>query len=123
VIARKPDGVERVAVAQFRLPKPFKPALWSEARSELRKVADTIAVQTSPDAKVAAPEVARVARRRALAFDITYERDGKARVDRLIFLLVGTREFQLTCSILLADRAAGDAACEQLRKSFRLRTA
>jgi hypothetical protein len=123
VIARNPEGVERVAVAQFRLPKPFKPALWSRAKSELRKVADTIAVQTAPDAKVAAPEDARVAGKRALAFDITYERDGKARVDRLIFLLVGTHEFQLTCSISLAARTVGDAACEQLRESFRLRAA
>lgn len=122
MIARPPGGSERVVVAQFQLPKPFNPALWPKATRELRKVADTIAVQTSPEAKLSAPEQTELARRRALAFDITYERNGEARVDRLFFLLVGAREFQLTCSISLERRAAGDAACAQLRETFRLRT-
>jgi hypothetical protein len=122
VIARRPAGAERVVVAQFPLPKPFRPALWPKAKPELRKLAETIAVQTSPDARVSKPEDARIAGHRALAFDITYGRNGEPRVDRLLFLLVGRREFQLTCSIALEQRAAGDAACAQLRRTFRLRS-
>jgi hypothetical protein len=121
VIARPSGGREQVVVAEFPLPKPFRPALWPKAKPELRKLAETIAVQTSPDAKVAAPEELLVAGHRALAFDVTYERNGEPRVDRLLFLLVGRREFQLTCSISLEHRAAGDAACAQLRRTFRLR--
>lgn len=121
VIARRPGGSEKVVVAQFQLPKPFRPALWAKARPELRRLAETIAVQTSPNAKVAAPEEAKLAGQRALSFDVTYERDGEARLDRLVFLLVGQREFQLTCSISLEERSLGDAACAQLRRTFRLR--
>jgi hypothetical protein len=122
VIARPPGGGDKVVVAEFPLPKPFRPALWPKAKPELRKLAETIAVQTSPDAKVSKPEELRVAGYRALAFDITYDRNGGPRVDKLLFLLVGRREFQLTCSISLDDRAAGDAACAQLRRTFRLRS-
>jgi hypothetical protein len=121
VIARRPDGDEKVVVAQFKLPKPFRARFWPKAKPELRKLAETIAVQTSPAAKVAAPEETTLAGRRALSFDVTYERNGEARVDRLIFLLVGQREFQVTCSISLEERAAGDAACALLRRTFRLR--
>jgi hypothetical protein len=121
VIARRPGGAEKIVVSQFRLPKVFRPALWPKAKPELRKLADTIAVQTSANAKVAAPEETRLAGRRALSFDVTYDRNGEPRVDTLIFLLVGRREFQLTCSLSLEDRAAGDAACAQLRRTFRLR--
>ena len=121
VIAKRPVGSEKVVVAQFPLPKRFRPALWPQARPELRKLAETIAVQTSPNAKVAAPEETRLAGQRALSFDVTYEREGEARLDRLVFLLVGLREFQLTCSISLEKRALGDAACAQLRRTFRLR--
>jgi hypothetical protein len=121
VIAKRPDGEDKVVVAQFKLPKPFRPRLWPKAKRELRKLAETIAVQTSPGAKVAAPEETTLAGQRALSFDVTYERSGKARVDRLVFLLVGQREFQVTCSISLEDRAPGDAPCAQLRRTFRLR--
>jgi hypothetical protein len=121
VIARRPGGVEKLVVAQFPLPKIFRPALWPKAKPELRKLAERIAVQTSPDAMVAAPEETLVAGRRALAFDVTYDRNGEPRVDKLLFLLVGRREFQLTCSISLADRAVGDGACADLRRTFRLR--
>jgi hypothetical protein len=120
VIARRPGGAEQLVVAEFPLPKPFKPALWPKAKPELRKLAERIAVQTSPDAKVGAPEEMLVAGRRALAFDVTYNRNSDPRVDKLLFLLVGRREFQLTCSISLADRAVGDAACADLRRTFRL---
>jgi hypothetical protein len=122
VIARPLAGGDKVVVAEFPLPKPFRPALWPKAKPELRKLAETIAVQTSPDAKVAKPEELRVAGHLALSFDVTYARDGGPRVDKLLFLLVGRREFQLTCSISLDDRAAGDAACAQLRRTFRLRS-
>ena len=117
---RRPGGAEKLVVAEFPLPKPFRPALWPKAKPELRKLAERIAVQTSPDAKVAAPEETFVAGHRALAFDVTYNRNGDPRVDKLLFLLVGGREFQLTCSISLADRAVGDGACAELRQSFRL---
>jgi len=120
VIVRRPGGAEKLVVAEFPLPKPFRPALWPKAKPELRKLAERIAVQTSPDAKVAAPEETFVAGHRALAFDVTYNRNGDPRVDKLLFLLVGRREFQLTCSISLADRAVGDGACAELRQSFRL---
>jgi hypothetical protein len=121
VIARPPGSGEKVVVAEFPLPKTFRPALWPKAKRELRKLAETIAFQTSPDAKVATPEETVVAGHRALSFDVTYDRNGEPRVDKLLFLLVGRREFQLTCSISLEDRAAGDAACAQLRRTFRLR--
>lgn len=123
VIVKRPEGVEQVVVAQFALPKRFRPALWSKAKPELRKLAETIAVQTAPGAKVGAAEETALAGRRALSFDVTYERDGKARLDRLTFLLVGRREFQVTCSISLEDRAPGDDACALLRRTFRLRAA
>ena len=79
-----------------------------------------MAARTGGGAEVSNEREVSVAGQRALAFDLTYERDGSARLDRLVFLLVGRREFQLTCSMSLAARATGEDACALLQRSFRL---
>lgn len=119
VLAGNPDGPESVAVAVFRLAKPFRPALWDEAVRELNDVAARLAERLGPTALVARSDSATLDGRRARSYVITYGREGRAMEDRVVFVLRGRREYQLTCRVLVDEDDADVEACDELKRSFR----
>ena len=119
MLAGNPNGPESVAVAVFRLAKPFRPALWDEAVRELNDVAARLAERLGPTALVARSDSATLDGRRARSYAITYRRDGRAMEDRVVFVLRARREYQLTCRILVDGDDADVEACDELRRSFR----
>jgi hypothetical protein len=120
VLARSPDGPESVAVAVFRLAKPFQPELWAEAVGELNDVAARLAERLGSTALVVRSGSTTLAGRRARRYFIDYRRDGVAMQDRVVFLLSGRREYQLTCRIVVDEDDADVEACDELTRSFRL---
>lgn len=108
-------------MATFQLARPFRPALWDEAVRELNDVAARLAERLGPTAIVEEAREATVAGRRARAYEIGYRREGARLVDRVTFVLVGRREYQLTCRIAAAAPEPGEEACAELLRSFRLR--
>lgn len=120
VLARSPDGPESVAVATFRLAKPFRPELWVEAVAELNDVAARLAERLGSGALVVQSGSTTLAGRRGRRYFIEYRRDGQPMQDRVFFLLSGRREYQLTCRIVVDEDDADVEACDELMRSFRL---
>ena len=120
MLAGSPDGPESVAVATFRLAKPFRPELWLEAVGELNDVAARLAERLGSSAIVVRSGSTSLAGRRARRYVIDYRRDGLAMQDRVFFLLNGRREYQLTCRIVVDEDDADVEACDELTRSFRL---
>lgn len=120
VLARSPDGPESVAVANFRLAKPFRPELWVEAVAELNDVAARLAERLGPSALVVRSSSTTLDGRRGRRYFIDYRRNGVAMQDRVFFLLKGRREYQLTCRIVVDEDDADVEACDELMRSFRL---
>ena len=121
VLAGNPDGPESVAVAAFRLAKPFRPELWDEAVGELNDVAARLAERLGSTALVVRSGSTTLDGGRARNYLITYRRDGRAMQDRVFFLLRGRREYQLTCRIVVDEDDADVKACDELTRSFRTR--
>jgi hypothetical protein len=121
IAAESPDGPESVSVAAFRLGRPFRPALWAEAVRELNDVAARLAERLAPSALVDSSRDTTLAGRRARIYEIGYRRAGARLVDRVAFVLVDRREYQLTCRIDTGNPSVGEEACEELLRSFRLR--
>ncbi len=119
VLARRPHGPESVAVAVFRLAKPFRPALWEEVVGELNDVAARLAERLGSSARVVRNGSATLDGEPARSYVIAYRRDGRLLQDRVVFLLRGQREYQLTCRILVDDDDADVDACDELKRSFR----
>ena len=119
VLAGRPGGPESVAVAVFRLAKPVDAAQWDEAVGELNDVAARLAERLGPSALVVRSEPATLEGRRARSYLIAYRRDRRSMEDRVLFMLRGRREYQLTCRILVDDDDADVEACDQLKRSFR----
>jgi len=57
--------------------------------------------------------------RQARSYVIVYCRDGRGLQDRVVFLLRGRHEYQLTCRILVDEDDADVEACDELKRSFR----
>lgn len=119
MLAKNPDGPESVAVAVFRLAKPFRAELWEEAVGELNDVAARLAERLGSTALVVRSGSATLDGERARSYVIAYRRDGRALQDRVVFLLRGRREYQLTCRILVDEDDADVEACDELKRSFR----
>ena len=108
-VARRPDGVAArhagglVSVTTFPLLKPYDPASFAAAARELDHVAARLAKQAGTP--LASSETVTVADRKVRAY-----RYGDNRIG---FVLVGKREYQLFC-----ERAA--SACDLLFGSFTL---
>lgn len=119
MLARRPGGPESVAIAVFRLAKPFRAELWEEAVGELNDVAARLAERLGSTARVVRSGSETLRGRRARSYVIAYRRDGRQLEDRVVFLLRGLREYQLTCRILVDDDHADLEACDELKRSFR----
>jgi hypothetical protein len=118
VLAGNPDGPESVALAVFRLAKPFRPELWDEAVGELNDVAARLAERLGSTALVVRSGWTMLEGRKTRSYVIAYRREGRAMQDRVAFLLRGRREYQLTCRILVDEDAADLEACDELKRSF-----
>jgi hypothetical protein len=101
-----------VSVTVLPLVKPYRPALFMRAARELDRVADDLAKQLG--GQVVSSNTVIAAKARARQYEI--EHDGL--VDRIIFVLHGKREYQLTCRWPKAN--GRPAACDQLAASFSL---
>lgn len=100
-------GGEVISVTTFRLARAVTPALRANAVAELDRVAAKLATQEG--GKVEHPRSDRVAGREARVYDIA--RSGGD--ERIAFVLVGRREYELYC------RGTGPP-CERLFASFRI---
>ncbi len=109
-------GDAAVSVTVFRLEHAYRPALWPRVVPELDRVAAGLADQLRGRADAGTTVI--VAGRRARRYHIRFERDGRALVEQLTFVLEGSREYQLLCRY----RAGSDERpCAALGSSFRLR--
>src|SRR5262249_4274621 len=88
------EGVKVVAVARFPRRRAARPGVWQRVVPELDRAAAELAKQQSGD--VADSRTVAIAGRGARRYDIEYERDGKALVERIAFVLRGK-----TVSLLL----------------------
>ena len=102
----------------FALRRAYRPDLWDEAVNEVEVVARNLASRLSETANVGQGHTTIVAGRRARVFEITYSAGGEELLERVAFLFVGRREYQLTCRIDRRDREPGEAACVELFRSF-----
>jgi hypothetical protein len=122
VTASNPDGPEAVSIAVFTLARRFDPTRWTEAVAELNDVAARVAERIASTARVSSSRDGVVGGRRARLYEIEYRRAGEPMLDLVVFLLVGRREYQLTCRIRVDEPAVGTDACALLRDSFRVRS-
>lgn len=86
---------------------------------ELNDVAARLAERLGSTALVAQSDSATLDGRRARSYLISYRRDGHAMEDRVVFVLRGRREYQLTCRILVDEDEGDLEACDELKRSFR----
>jgi hypothetical protein len=106
-------GDELVSVTVFPLAKPFRAELWEQAIPELDRVAGQLATELR--GRVASSETSTLAGRRARSYEIEYTSKGAPLVERIGFVLVGKREYQLLCRY-----AGDDDACAAFMRSFTL---
>jgi hypothetical protein len=109
------QGLRLVSVTRYPLLRAFRPALWARVVPELDRAAAQLAKQQS--GRVGDSRTLTVADRKARRYDIDYERDGKALVERLAFVLRGKTEYLLLCRY---DRGGDTAACDRLLATFTL---
>jgi hypothetical protein len=113
-VVQASDGLDLVSVTRYPLVRAFRPALWAKVVPELDRAAAGVAEQQN--GRVVSSRTTTVAGRRARAYDIEYERDGKQLVERFTFVLRGKTEYYLLCRY-----DGGDTdACDRLLATFAL---
>ena len=112
---RASKGVRLLSVTRFALLRAYRPALFEHVIPELDRAAKGVAHQQSGD--VGASRTVTISGRRARSYDIDYERDGNALVERIAFLLRGKTEFLLLCRY---ERGGDTDACDRLLATFTL---
>jgi hypothetical protein len=109
------EGVKLVAVTRFPLLRAYRPDLWVRVVPELDRTAAQLAKQQNGD--VGASQTVTVGGQRSRRYDIDYERDGKALVERIAFVLRGKTEYLLLCRY---ERGGDTDACDRLLATFTL---
>jgi hypothetical protein len=109
------QGLALVSVTRFPLLRAYRPKLWDQVVPELDRAAKELAQQQN--GQVGESGTVTVAGLRARRYDIDYERDGKALVERLAFVLRGKTEYLLLCRY---ERGGDTRACDRLLATFRL---
>lgn len=112
---RVSQGVMLLSVTRFPLLRAFRPPLWDHVVPELDRAAKGLAEQQA--GKVAETRTVMISGRRARTYDIDYERDGKALVERIAFVLRGKTEYLLLCRY---ERGGDTDACDRLLATFTL---
>jgi hypothetical protein len=95
--------------------RAFRPALWDNVVPELDRAAKGLAQQQAGD--VAESRTVTISGRRSRSYSIDYERDGKALVERIAFVLRGKTEYLLLCRY---ERGGDTDACDRLLATFTL---
>ena len=109
------EGVKLVSVTRYPLLRRFKPALWASVVPELDGAAAQLAKQQN--GHVSGARTVTISGEQARRYDIDYERDGKALVERIAFVLRGKTEYLLLCRY---DRGGDTDACDRLLATFTL---
>jgi hypothetical protein len=112
---RVSKGVSLVSVTRFPLLRAYRPELWEHVVPELDRAADGLAQQQN--GQVGETRTVTISGRRARSYDIDYERDGKALVERIAFVLRGKMEYLLLCRY---ERGGDTGACDRLLATFTL---
>jgi hypothetical protein len=112
---RVSQGVMLLSVTRFPLLRAFRPPLWDHVVPELDRAAKGLAEQQAGE--VAETRTVMISGRRARTYDIDYERDGKALVERIAFVLRGKTEYLLLCRY---ERGGDTDACDRLLATFTL---
>lgn len=108
------QGVKLVSVTRYPLLRRYRPALWASVVPELDRAATQLAKQQHGD--VSESWTVTVAGAPARRYDIAYEREGKALLERIAFVLRGKTEYLLLCRY-----EGGDTdACDRLLATFTL---
>jgi hypothetical protein len=115
---RVSDGIPLVSVARYDLLRAFRSPLWDHVVPELDRAAKGLAEQQ--DGSVVESATATIAGGKARTYDIAYEREGKALVERIGFVLRGKSEYLLLCRY---ERGGDTEACDGLLTSFKLAAA
>ena len=108
-------GLAIVSVTRYPLLRAFRPALWDHVVPELDRAAAGVARQQN--GKVGKSRDVTVSGRRARSYDIDYDRQSRALVERLTFVLRGKTEYLLLCRY---ERGGDTRACDRLLATFRL---
>lgn len=109
------EGLKLVSVTRYPLLRRYRPSLWARVVPELDRAATQLAKQQH--GQVGDSRTVTIAGQRARRYDIDYERDGKALVERIAFVLRGKTEYLLLCRY---DRGGDTAACDRLLATFTL---
>jgi hypothetical protein len=112
---RVSQGVLLLSVTRFPLLRAYRPPLWDHVVPELDRAAKGLAEQQAGE--VAESRTVMISGRRARTYDIDYERDGKALVERIAFVLRGKTEYLLLCRY---ERGGDTDACDRLLATFTL---
>jgi hypothetical protein len=112
---RVSKGVSLVSVTRYPLLRAYRPVLWDHVLPELDRAADGLAQQQK--GTVGESRTVMISGRRARSYDIDYERDGKALVERITFVLRGKTEYLLLCRY---GEGGETGACDRLLATFKL---
>jgi hypothetical protein len=112
---RVSEGIPLVSVTRFPLLRAFRPSLWQRVVPELDRAAAAVAKQQNGE--VAHARTLTVAGRQARTYDVEYDREGKALVERITFVLRGKTEYLLLCRY---ERGGDTEACDRLVATFTL---
>ncbi len=112
---RVSKGVSLVSVTRYPLLRAYRPILWDHVLPELDRAADGLAQQQN--GTVGESRTVMTSGRRARSYDIDYERDGKALVERITFVLRGKTEYLLLCRY---GEGGDTGACDRLLATFKL---
>ncbi|HVN62136.1 MAG TPA: hypothetical protein VMT59_12780 [Gaiellaceae bacterium] len=107
-------GGDTVSVTTFRLTKPYRAQLWKQAVTELDQVAAKLATELK--GTVVASRTVKVGSSTARQYDLAFTKDGEQLVERITFVLLGRREYELLCRY---EAGKDEPACSQLLASFR----
>ena len=108
-------GVDLVSVTRFPLLRRYRPDLWPRVVPELDRAATQLSEQQKGE--VSDSRTVTIAAQQARRYDIGYERDRKALVERIAFVLRGKTEYLLLCRY---DRGGDTGACDRLLATFAL---
>lgn len=108
-------GTDLLSVTRYTLLRRFRPALWQKVVPELDRAADGVASQQH--GRVGDRRTTTIAGLQARSYDIAYELEGQALVERIAFVLKGKAEYLLLCRY---ERGGDTRACAGLDATFRL---
>jgi hypothetical protein len=112
---RASKGVSLISVTRYPLLRAYRPILWDHVLPELDRAADGLAQQQN--GTVGESRTVMISGRRARSYDIDYERDGNALVERITFVLRGKTEYLLLCRY---GEGGDTGACDRLLATFKL---